>query len=144
MERLLWAEGERIRKAGGKAFLDEGGLGSRPGSRQGSTRGSPGARDEDGEERSRMGGDERVAGLREGDIGERLIPALQDHVDEQQAQQSAETLEQVSVRAYLGGLVDALPRRHEANLGGGDLSYAFHSLISERPSSSSPDHVTSA
>ena len=144
MERLLWAEGERIRKAGGKAFLDEGGLGSRPGSRQGSARGSPGARDEDGEERSRMGGDERVAGLREGDIGERLIPALQDHVDEQQAQQSAETLEQVSVRAYLGGLVDALPRRHEANLGGGDLSYAFHSLISERPSSSSPDHVTSA
>jgi hypothetical protein len=67
-ELLFLKEGKRIRKAGGIPFTDDGGLGSRPVSRAGSV-----SREME----------EPVAGLREGDIGERLIPALDEHLQGQ-------------------------------------------------------------
>jgi hypothetical protein len=56
-------------------------LGSRPTSRAESVVGSP---------RGEAEGEEKVAGLRESDIGERLIPALEEQADEQEQQAKEE------------------------------------------------------
>ena len=81
VELLLLEEGKRVRRAGGVPFTAQGGLGSRPTSRAESVVGSPGGGAE---------GEEKVAGLRESDIGERLIPALEEHADEQEQQAKEE------------------------------------------------------
>jgi hypothetical protein len=93
---LLLEEGKRVRRAGGVPFTAQGGLGSRPTSRAESVVGSPGGDAE-----------EKVAGLRESDIGERLIPALEEHADEQEQQAKEE-----QVSSPHGGFVEVFQGRY--------------------------------
>ena len=86
-ELLLLEEGRRVRRAGGVPFTSQGGLGSRPASRAESVVGSPGG----------LPGESDVAGLRESDIGERLIPALEEHIEEQEQQ-----IKEEQVRSHVG------------------------------------------
>jgi hypothetical protein len=95
---LLLEEGKRVRRAGGVPFTAQGGLGSRPTSRAESAVGSP---------RGEAEGEEKVAGLRESDIGERLIPALEEHADEQEQQAKEE-----QVGSPHGGFVDIVQGRY--------------------------------